>query len=138
MRGHGPVECSQRIFDLQQTSVHGTVIWYWHEGLGKIAELFICTLSDVMNHTAQAEIAIETAGLQKALDDCESFREAWNLSKWVLDFYDTGPHYHAFAFLGHKLLVEPLRFQKTVGVQFFEFKHGKSKALACGSKAIRC
>ena len=130
-RGEAPVEASTRIYEYEQTSCHGCAMYYWHASLQKIAVLFVATLSDVMNHTAQAEIATEKAIREEVLSNPEyaAFAEAYRLCRHQVDHYDCGPHYQAYEFMGYKLLVEPVELQKTVCVQFFEFKHGKSSAL---------
>ena len=54
------------------------------------------------------------------------FKEAWRKAEKVIDFYDQGLHFSAYDFLGHKLLDEPPVHKKTMCVQFFENKHGKT------------
>ena len=134
IRGHGPVEGSTVIYDVKQTSCHGSCYYFWHARRGAIGKILIATLSDVMNHTAQAEIATEEAALKDVIASGKypDFAEAWEASGVNLHFHDTGPHYWSYDFLGYKILDLPAKLQKIVGVQFFEFKHGKSTELDAG------
>ena len=136
-RGRGPVEDSSVVHNLVPTAIYGACIRYWDPQTQRAKKLYVTVLTDVLNKSGPAAVALERHVLKEVRNDPE-FAKAWAVATHLEKFYDSGRGFLSEVCLGDQLLAWTMEFRKHMLVLPEEDEEAKNEGDEVCSCCIIC